>query len=88
MASFTLPTAFYILDLDLTKVVQLNVAEEEEEQGSEKLKELEVLIQLDLNETLVFEEQKDQIKAVYYSKVYNKPHLHLASPPPDVLLIS
>ena len=78
------PTVITLID-DSTDVSMFYAASEEEEKGSEKDKEVEVLFfELIHNEIdVTFSKGEDNLE--YYFKTYPKPHLNLISPPPEYL---
>ena len=78
----TAPTIILIID-DSADVSIFYASSEEEEKGSEKNKEIEVLF-FDLNNTdLDFASSEVENNLGYYFKNYPKPHLNLIFPPPE-----
>lgn len=80
------PTVITLVD-DTADVSMFYAASEEEEKGSEKDKEIEVLFfELDNND-------EDDASSIgennlgYYYKKYPKPHLNLISPPPELHIL-
>ena len=78
----TAPTIILTID-DSVDVSFFYASSEEEEKGSEKNKEMELLF-FELNNTdldLTYSEVENNL--AYYFKNYPKPHLNLISPPPE-----
>ncbi len=78
----TVPSVIVMLD-DSVDISIIYASSEEEEKGSEKNKELEVLFfELDLDEDgIVSLSNKNLVN--YFFKNYSNPHLNLLSPPPE-----
>jgi len=80
------PTVITLVD-DSADVSMFFANSEEEEKGSEKDKEVEVLFfELHNNEIdLVSSNQESNLE--YFFKKYPKPHLNLILPPPDQIIL-
>lgn len=80
------PTIITLVD-DTADVSMFYAASEEEEKGSEKDKEIEVLFfELHKNE-LDYNTSNGKNSLGYYFKKYPKPHLNLISPPPELHIL-
>lgn len=78
----TAPTIILMID-DSVDVSVFYASSEEEEKGSEKNKEKELLIfDFNLNEA-DFASKETENNMRYFYKKYPKPHLNLISPPPE-----
>ena len=84
MAFIAAPSIITLLDDSIDTSIFYSLAEEEEEKGSEKDKNIEILF----SKTKVFESYSnlDELEdhSAYFFKKYGKPHLNLISPPPDL----
>ena len=80
------PTVIALVD-DSADVSMFYAASEEEEKGSEKDKEVEVLFFELHNNELDVESSNEEGNQGYYFKKYPKPHLNLISPPPELHIL-
>lgn len=80
------PTIIIIVDNSID-VSTFYTSGEEEEKGSEKNKDNDLLfLEFNINED-VFASKKVENNLGYYSKTYSKPHLNLISPPPELIIV-
>ena len=77
------PTAITIMDGTIDTSIFYSMTEEEEK-GSEKNKNIEVLFSHSNNYESNLSLYDSEHNLVYFSKNYTKPHLNLISPPPDL----
>ena len=80
------PTVITMVD-DSVDVSMFYAASEEEEKGSEKDKEVEVLFFELHNNELDFASSIRIVSPNYFFKKYSKPHLNLISPPPEQYIL-
>jgi len=83
MVSITLPSTILWIDDSIDVSFFYDFSEEEEEKGSEKNKEFEIVFltsQMLSYENIDF---KSEEKLCYFLKNYSKPLLNLISPPPE-----
>jgi len=80
------PTIIVMID-DSIDISCFYISEEEEEKGSEKNKDQDVIF----SEYIITENyqalNKEKNNLIYYFKEYSKPHLNLISPPPELSII-
>jgi len=80
------PTVITLVD-DSADVSMFYAASEEEEKGSEKDKEVEVLFLELHNNELDDDASNEDSNLGYYFKQYPKPHLNLILPPPELHIL-
>ena len=86
LAFLVAPTVITMID-DSVDVSIFYAASEEEEKGSEKDKEVEVLFFELLNNELDEASSTEESNLGYYFKKYPKPHLNLILPPPELHIL-
>ncbi len=81
------PTILTLIDDSADVSMFYTASEEEEKKGSEKDKEIEILL-FDLhNNELDAVSSNEENNLRYYFKKYPKPHLNLISPPPELHIL-
>jgi len=84
-AFLTVPSVLSLIDdsIDIS-ILYESSEEEEEEKGSENIKDIEITFSELNGKESDFALTKTENYLGYYSKSYPKPHLNLISPPPEV----
>ena len=82
-AFLTAPSLLSMID-DSIDISILYESSEEEEKGSENIKDIEITFSELNGKESDFALTKSENNLGYYSKSYPKPHLNLISPPPEI----
>lgn len=86
LAFLAAPSVIVLVD-DSIDVSMFYASSEEEEKGSEKNKDIEVLFTDGIGNELVFNSKQTSNNLGYFFKNYPKPQLNLISPPPQQIIL-
>jgi effector-binding domain-containing protein len=87
LAFLTAPTVIMLIDKTADVSIFYTCNEEEEKKGQEKDKDKELLYYELLKEVCYFDANEAELNLAYFFKNYQKPHLNLISPPPELYIV-